>query len=1108
MNKTAIKNFAIWARKKLISDITYQAGMLGVTEKGIAKPLPQSTLDLQFYDIGTKNYAEVSGVQIRQREKLVAAIHAKERGSDYKTAFCYVMEEVAYTWFNRLIAVRFMEVNDYLPSHVRVLSSESAGKAEPDIVTNPFDTDLTFSDKETAEIYALKENGDEKSSNALFRMLFIKQCNKLHEILPRLFEETADYSELLLTTSFTDKDGVLWHLVNDIPESDFDVSKEGQVEIIGWMYQYYNTEPKDEVFADLKKNIKISKEKIPAATQLFTPDWIVRYMVENSLGRLWAEGHPNDELKAGWKYYLEEAEQEQQVQEQLASIRAEYKKLNPEDIKLIDPCMGSGHILVYAFDVLMQIYEACGYTQRDAAQSIVANNIFGLDIDDRAAQLAYFAVMMKARQYDRRFFTRGIEPHVLAIEGSDDIDHNQVKLLGKGMSPIERNNAQTQMNALLAHLLEAKEYGSIIDVPELDWALLRRYAASGEESAQVSLASSGIEQTQEKLLRLIDVGEVLARKYDVVVTNPPYMGAPGMGQRLNQFVKDNYPDSKSDLFAVFIERCNEMTKANGLPAMITQHAWMFLSSYEKLRGKLLKVDTVNMAHLGARAFEEIGGEVVQTTSVVLRNRETKQYKGVYCRLIDPTTQHGKEEMFLAKKNRYTAQQDSFSKIPGAPVAYWLPKMTIDTFDSVKLKYLYNARNGITTGQNELFIRNWFEVEPKTKKWFKCNKGGAFRRWYGNLDYVIDWEDDGYRLKNFRDEKGKQRSTLRSIEYNFHPAITMSRIGSGISSFRMLKDGFVTEGASNNIYFSKCDDDVYELLAFLNSKVCEYILELYNPTINVMPDDLANLPLAYLDNVRSHRMLVEACIEVCQLDWDSFETSWDFSRHPLVTLADPRPLDETQWGKINRKLSDCYREWERECDERFAKLKANEEELNRIFIDIYGLQDELTPEVEDKDVTVRKADLGREIRSLISYAVGCMFGRYSLDVPGLAFAGGEWDGSKYKTFMPDMDNCIPITDETYFEDDVVGRFVEFIRTVYGSATLEENLSFIAKALGNKGATSREVIRNYFLNDFMKDHLKIYQKRPIYWLFDSGKQNGFKALVYMHRWNADTVGNLRV
>lgn len=1121
MNKTAIKNFAIWARKKLISDITYQAGMLGVTEKGIAKPLPQSTLDLQFYDIGTKNYAEVSGVQIRQREKLVTAIHAKERGSDYKTAFRYVMEEVAYTWFNRLIAVRFMEVNDYLPSHVRVLSSESAGKAEPDIVTNPFDTDLTFSEKETAEIYALKENGDEKSSNALFRMLFIKQCNKLHEILPRLFEETADYSELLLTISFTDKDGVLWHLVNDIPESDFDVSKEGQVEIIGWMYQYYNTEPKDEVFAELKKNIKISKEKIPAATQLFTPDWIVRYMVENSLGRLWVEGHPNDELKAGWKYYLEEAKQEPQVQEQLAVIRAEYKKLNPEDIKLIDPCMGSGHILVYAFDVLMQIYEACGYTQRDAAQSIVANNIYGLDIDDRAAQLAYFAVMMKARQYDRRFFTRGIAPHVLSIEGSDDIDHNQVKLLGKGMSPIERSNAQTQMNALLAHLLEAKEYGSIIDVPGLDWALLRRYAASGEESAQVSLASSGIEQTQEKLLRLIDVGEVMARKYDVVVTNPPYMGASGMGPRLNQFVKDNYPDSKSDLFAVFIERCNEMTKTNGLQAMITQHAWMFLSSYEKLRAKLLKVDTVNMAHLGARAFEEIGGEVVQTTSFVLRNCEMKLYKGTYFRLIEPTTQQGKEDMFLAKENRYIAQQDNFSKIPGAPVAYWVKEKFINRFQNNRIEAIADARSGMTTTDNTRFLRAWFEVSfgnigfnyssinetaDKAYKWFPFCKGGDFRRWYGNYEYVVNWFNNGQEIR--KAAEGASGGRLVNIEFAMLECLTWTKISSGNISFRYKPKGYFFSDAAPGILI-KVQKYASVLFALLNTKPAQYSIDLINPTLNYVPGAVASVPFEYVQKeIQVINMSVAGNVDISKVDWDSFETSWDFSRHPLVTLADPRPLDEMQWGKINRNLSDCYREWERECDERFAKLKANEEELNRIFIDIYGLQDELTPEVEDKDVTVRKADLGRDIRSLISYAVGCMFGRYSLDVPGLAYAGGDWDGSKYKTFMPDMDNCIPITDETYFEDDVVGRFVEFIRTVYGSATLEENLSFIAKALGNKGATSREVIRNYFLNDFMKDHLKVYQKRPIYWLFDSGKQNGFKALVYMHHWNADTVGNLRV
>lgn len=519
MNKTAIKNFAVWARNKLIADITYKAGLIGVSEKGIAQPLPQSSKDLQFFDIGTKDYAQVSGKDIEQRNALVRAIQEKEKNSDYEVAFKSVVEEVAYTWFNRLIAIRFMEVNDYLPSRIRVLSSENPAKNEPDFVTTPFDTDMEFTTEEQDKIMQLK---DENKLDELFRMLFIKQCNKLHEILPELFEETNNYTELLLSISFTDSDGVVYHLVHDIDEDDFNVEKEGQVEIIGWLYQYYNIEPKDETFALLKKNVKITKERIPAATQLFTPDWIVRYMVENSLGRLWVEGHPSDTLKENWKYYLEEAEQEADVQAQLEQIRAEYRNLNPEDIKVIDPCMGSGHILVYCFDVLMQIYESQGYTQRDAVQSILENNLFGLDIDKRAAQLSYFAVMMKARQYDRRIFNRELKPHVYAIEESNGINRGQLQYFGANLSPIEKNKAKLQITGLLDTMTDAKEYGSILNVENCDWNLLQQFAANIDDAGQMTFDTVGIDETQKKLLFLIRLGQVMAQKYDVVVTNPPY----------------------------------------------------------------------------------------------------------------------------------------------------------------------------------------------------------------------------------------------------------------------------------------------------------------------------------------------------------------------------------------------------------------------------------------------------------------------------------------------------------------------------------------------------------------------------------------------------------
>ena len=554
MNKTAIKNFAVWARRKLIEDITYKAGLIGVSDKGIAEELPQSTNDLKFFDIGTKNYAEVSGNEIKQREALVSAIKSKEREiEDYNEAFECVIEEVAYTWFNRLIAIRFMEVNDYLPSRLRVLSSENPSKNEPDFVTTPFDTDLEFTPFEQDKVIELK---DTNKSDELFRMLFIKQCNKLNEILPELFEKTDDYSELLLAISFTDKDGVVYHLTHDIAEDDFNVSKEGQVEIIGWMYQYYNTEPKDKVFALLKKNVKITKERIPAATQLFTPDWIVRYMVENSLGRLWLEGHENDSLKSKWKYYLDEAKQKPDVEAQLEQIRQGYKNTKPEDIKVIDPCMGSGHILVYAFDVLMQIYTAQGYAERDAAKNIIENNLFGLDIDTRAYQLAYFAVMMKARQYNRRILNGEVKPNLYAIDDSSVLTSNIIDFIANGNGKLK-----SDLQSIAEDLYNAKEYGSIIDAATVDFATIYFRIDEikdhfyedifGQDNQRIVLAN---------VLPIIKQAEVMAQKYDVVVTNPPYMGASGMSAKLSAYVKTNYPDSKSDLFAVFIERSGQMGK--------------------------------------------------------------------------------------------------------------------------------------------------------------------------------------------------------------------------------------------------------------------------------------------------------------------------------------------------------------------------------------------------------------------------------------------------------------------------------------------------------------------------------------------------------------------
>lgn len=1082
MNKTALKNFAIWARKKLISDITYSAGLLAVNENGIGEPLPQSRSDLQLFDIGTKDYAEVKGERISQRNSLVSAIRAKaEELDNYKVAFEYIVEEVAYTWFNRMIAIRFMEVNGYLP--IRVLSSES-GKHEPDIVTTPFDAGLEFTGEESGRIYELRDNN---RLEELFRMLFIRECNHLHDILPELFEATNDYSELLLSLSYTDKDGVVFHLVNDISEDDFNIEKEGQVEIIGWMYQYYNTEPKDKVFAALKKNVKITKENIPAATQLFTPHWIVRYMVENSLGRLWIEGHPDDDLRQCWEYYLDEAEQEPQVQAQLEEIRAGCREISPEDIRIIDPCMGSGHILVYAFDVLMQIYSAQGYSERDAAKLIVEKNLWGLDIDRRAYQLAYFAVMMKARQYNRRILTSGIKPNLFVIDDNRALTPEIIEYIADGDSKIAAD-----LRSISNDLTNAREYGSIINVQPVDFnGLIERIGIIAESDELNLIAMENKRIVCEKILPLVKQAQTLSQKYDVVCTNPPYMGGSGMNSVLSEYVKRCYSEAKSDLFAALIIKCLEFTKQNGYSSLVTMQSWMFLSSFEEMRTKLLTLNTLTtLMHMENMVM----GIAFGTAVSVFRKGAVKGYKGTYNQIKLADIENAKPKSFPVAGNRFAqVSSDNFSKIPGMPVAYWVSEKFADVFKNEKLyKYSISPSQNVT-GNNDRFVRKFWELSNVKvggrDEWIFYAKGGGFRKWWGNLLDIVNWTPTARYIYQHGD--GHHASQIINKDYWYRKGITWGLITSSIPSFRVMPEGATFDKGGSTIIVER---EVYNYaLGLLNSKVFLVVAKALNPTLNFQVKDICSLPLVIscLDVINS---TVDKCIDISQVDWDSFETSWDFTTHPLIK---PVPL-----------ISESFAQWSDECEKRFTRLKSNEEELNRIFIDIYGLQDELTPEVEDKDVTVRRADLTRDIKSLVSYAVGCMFGRYSLDVEGLAYAGGDWDGSKYKTFIPDPDNCIPVTDEEYFRDDIVVRFVDFIRTVYGADTLEENLTFIADALGTRGNTSRERIRNYFLNDFIKDHIKMYQKRPIYWMFDSGKQNGFRALVYMHRWNADTTGNVRV
>ncbi len=1117
MDKAAIKNFSIWARNKLIADITYKAGLLGVTEEGIKDALPQSTPDAEFYDIGTKEPYAIHGEEIKQRKELVTAIKRKASQLDYKDAYRNVVEEVAYTWFNRLIAIRFMEVNDYMPAHIRVLSSESKNKLEPDLVTTPLDAELEFTQAETEKIMQMK---NDNQVDALFRFLFIKQCNALNTYLPKLFEKTSDYTELLLNVSVTDQDGIVYHLTHDINEDDFNISNigedgrpTGQVEIIGWMYQYYNTEPKDEAFALLKKNVKITTERIPAATQLFTPDWIVRYMVENSVGRLWLEGHEDNNLKNEWKYYLDEAEQEADVAEQLRAIREEYKNIKPEEIKVIDPCMGSGHILVYAFDVLMQIYERYGYSQRDAAKSIVENNIFGLDIDDRAFQLAYFAIMMKARSYNRRFLTLEIEPNLCAIQESNGLQYEQ----DMGDFLLSEEHRET-LKYLLDIFVDAKEYGSILSVEKRDYdGFLETWELTAEASLGNVVMMLWYNECNQIVPTLAKQAHIMTQKYSCVVTNPPYMSNGGMNDTLNTFVKKTYPNSKADMSTVCMEKSMQLCSSYGYVAMINIPVWMFLSSFEKMRTNLLRRTTfVTMAHMGRGVF----GSDFGTTAFVFRNSSVSSYIGNYKRLFDKQGAVDnidvKEEWFLNGKNTYFAKQDRYTQIPGMPVAYWVTDTFIDLFKNCKsLKEISKARSGAKTGKNELFIRCWWEpnfekVSLNTAsydecldseyKWYPYNKGGDFCNWYGNNFLVVNFYKGGAEIKEYA-EKYHCSYDLSAKDVYFKEGITWTALTISKNSFRFSPVGHLFDSNKGPMVFDDGTGIDYYLLGLFISPITQYIIGILNPTMSLQNGDMDKLPII-IDEEKKNEIIsmVKENISLVKRNQEAFETSYDFMVHPFLNYKKTR-------------IRDCYLEWEMEQKEIFAKTKQNQEAINKKLIDIYGLADELVPNVEDNEISVRLADEERDVKTFILYLVGCIFGRYALNNKGITYAGGEWKQNKYQDFLPDKDNILLMSDEEYLEEDIVNKVVGLVKIIFGEEYLEENLDYISGKVSDKPISSRERLRLYFIDNFYDEHCKLFSatgagKRPIYWLFDSGKQNGFKALIYMHRYNADTIGNLRV
>ena len=1085
MNKNAIKKFAVWSRTELIDRVSLKGVEYGITEDNIE--------DANADSVGGK---VLTDDEKKQRRALIIEINDK----GYKQ----VMEEVAYTWFNRFSALRFMEVNGYLPSHVRVFTDEE-NNFKPQIITEAIHLDLDGLDME--KVYELK---DAEKTEDLYKYLLIVQCNALNKILPGMFQKIADYTELLLPDNLLREGSVIQQMIELIPEDDW----KDAVQIIGWLYQYYNSEKKDDVFAALKKNVKITKENIPAATQLFTPDWIVRYMVENSLGRLWLEGHldvkeqllPTEEEQSAyaagncdpedtkWHYYLEEAEQEPEVQAQLAEIRKEYAALTPDQLKVIDPCSGSGHILAYMFDVLMKIYESYGYTNREAVASIVENNIYGLDIDDRAAQLAYFSVMMKARQYDRRFFSRGIQPHVYAIVESNHVDKFAVDYFCKGDMKLVAG-----MDTIIKELHDAKEYGSILTVTPQDWTAL--YDRFAEITEDINMSR---DTALRELLPLVQVAEIMSEKYSVVVTNPPYRGIGDVEAKLQDFVKEKYPDSCSDLSTVFMEKCIRLTTKNGYYAMINIPVWMSLASYSNLRNKMLSNEyIVNMLHLGRGMF----GSDYGTTAFVVSNTSLNRYKGFYKKFFERQgaveTEEAKQKKFFSGTKDYATVQELYLSLPNDIIAYWATKSFADAFESrININTYATVFEGLKTRDKDRFLRFWFEVA--SKKWKPYAKGGTFRRWYGNNDYVVNWGENGDEVRNFKKSSGA------NFKHYFEPEITYTAMTMSKFTGRYITNQLFGGGGGGITASAKID----YLLGFVNSLPFDYIISAMKSTVNFEVGQIGKIPVLFGDSnsEKTVAILAQENVGLSKQEWDSYEYSWDFQQHPLLRKVPT--------------IAEAFDQWQTECDDRFNQLKANEEELNRIFIDIYGLQDELTPEVEDKDVTVRKADLSRDIRSFISYAVGCMFGRYSIYKDGLMYAGGKWNMNDFgyaayqkqdsdefpkdvyrsDWFLPDEDNIIPICDDEYFKDDIVGLFVEFVKTVYGADTLDENLKFIADALGGKGQP-KDVIRNYFLNSFYSDHCKIYQKRPIYWLFDSGKKNGFKALIYMHRYQPDTIARIR-
>jgi len=1102
MNTANIKKYAPLARNAFITAVTKRANELGIYASHIEEAIEEGqVLKIEGRSVDLK----LKGA----RNKLIQRVES--------TGFTALMEFIAYTWFNRLCAIRYMELHDYLDHGLRVLSHPDNNSGF-EILEHAQDVaeDLGLNRDQIIEL-KLAGNQDE----LLYRTLLLGQCHALHKAMPFLFEAIDDETELLLPDNLTRTDSILRGLVNDIPAEDWE-----QVEIIGWLYQFYISEKKDEVIGKVVKS-----EDIPAATQLFTPNWIVKYLVQNSVGRQWLQTYPDSSIKAGMDYYIEPAEQTDEGNKQIKAITPD--SIEPESIKVLDPACGSGHILVEAYQVLKAIYEERGYRSRDIPQLILEKNLFGLDIDDRAAQLSGFALMMLARADDKRIFTRNVQLNVMAMqEAGEDVSVESIALSSE--------EQETALLTLLDLFANAKTFGSLIQVPD---ALAKRLLELHQTiEDQIDSPDVFAQHTAKVLLPLIKQAEILARKYDAVIANPPYMGSKGMNVELKKFAKDNYPNSKSDLFAVFMEHGFSLLKDNGFNAQVNMQSWMFLSSYEKLRKWLLETKTfITMAHLGARAFSQISGEVVQTTAWVLSKNHIAQYQPVFFRLIEGNEEVKRQTLLKQEQCFDNTLQDDFKKIPSSPISYWVTSDGISVFNkSDKLKDKVTIKQGMTSGNNARYTRFWYEVALSKcffmggRKWYPFNKGGGFRRWFGNIELVVNYEDNGAQIANDALEGNNKGFRHDGKAFYFMQGVTWSAISSSFFSTRLMYEGAIF-GNAGPTAFSSNEYNLF-ILAMTNSSLVEYYAKIFSPTLNFEIGDISKIPVIKIIEQETFIDFASKAVSNAKTDWDLYETSWNFKCLPLISNSTIGWVGDKA-SSPTYNLSDIYANWQTQNRAIIVEMQRLEQENNRLFIEAYGLEDELTPDVPTEQITLtvnpkyryggklsdeilEKRFQSDTLAELISYAIGCMMGRYSLDQEGLVYAHAGNEGftelvqqGAYKTFPADDDGIIPLTDQEWFADDATQRFREFVRVVWGEDNLQQNLDFVAESLclyaikAKSSESSLETIRRYLSNQFYKDHLKTYKKRPIYWLFSSGKQKAFECLVYLHRYNESTLSRMR-